>query len=143
MTGLADANQFAKSHDNGQTILCCSASEPSQWVRIHRVRNQSKPSRHHQSGAAAPEAAKAGLKKRIPFFSKQIKLTMIPLFRSIVTSPSILGPHVPSSTCHFVVRMAPRAIAASIGSGGGNALTSTFFFGETVSGDRCRLTSIP
>lgn len=57
---------------------------------------------------------------------------MIPLFRSIVTSSPTLGPLVPNVV---VVRMAPRAIAASVGSGGGNALTSTFF-GGTVSGGR-------
>ena len=46
---------------------------------------------------------------------------MIPLLRAIVpASPA---------TCHAVVRMAPRAVAASIGSGG-NALASSFFRGE-------------
>ena len=61
---------------------------------------------------------------------------MIPLFRSIVTSSPTLGPLVcVPNVYHVVVRMAPRAIAASVGSGGGNALTSTFF-GGTVSGGR-------
>ena len=46
---------------------------------------------------------------------------MIPLLRAIVPASS--------ATCHAVVRMAPRAVAASIGSGG-RALTSAFFRDE-------------
>ena len=88
----------------------------------------------NQRSQPSNSSRKAGQKKNAHSLPSSKKFTMIPLFQSIVTSPSILGPHA----CHLV-RMAPRAIVASIGSHLGNALTSTFFFGRTVSGDRFRL----
>ena len=80
-----------------------------------------KPSRR-QEGSKIRQPVRASC---ISFeIRKETLVTMIPLFQSIITSSS--GALVPSHvTCHAVVRMAPRAIAASIGSGG-SALTSFF-----------------
>ena len=108
-------------------------------VRMHSapVIGDVKRGQDDQRSQPSNSSRKAGQKKNAHSLpsSKKTSLTMISLFQSIVTSPSISGPHA----CHLVVRMAPRAIVASIGSHLGNALTSTFFFGRTVSGDRFRL----